>query len=50
MNPETVKRIEAYLKEHGLGAGEGPWESYLDDSATTPHDKVRTEVYWPLKR
>jgi effector-binding domain-containing protein len=44
------RRIEGYLEEHGLRAGEGPWESYVDDSATTPHDKVRTEVYYPLKR
>jgi len=41
---------EAYLEEHGLRGAEGPWESYVDDAATTPHDKLRTEVFWPLKR
>lgn len=43
-------RIGAWLDEHGLRGAEGPWESYVDDAATTPHDKLRTEVFWPLKR
>jgi effector-binding domain-containing protein len=47
---KEYRRIEAWCEEHGYRVGEGPWESYVDDAATTPHDKVRTEVFWPLKR
>ncbi len=47
---KEYRRIEEYLQEHGLRGGDGPWESYVDDAETTPRDKVRTEVFWPLKR
>jgi effector-binding domain-containing protein len=47
---QEYRRIEAWLTDEGKRAGEGPWESYVDDEATTPRDKMRTEVYWPLKR
>jgi effector-binding domain-containing protein len=47
---KEYRRIEAWCEEHGYRVGEGPWESYVDDAATTPHDKLRTEVFWPLKR
>jgi effector-binding domain-containing protein len=47
---KEYRRIEAWCEEHGYRVGEGPWESYVDDAATTPHDKVRTEVFWPLRR
>lgn len=47
---KEYRRIEAWCEEHGYRVGEGPWESYVDDAATTPHDRMRTEVFWPLKR
>jgi AraC family transcriptional regulator len=47
---QEYRRIEAWLKDEGHRAGDGPWESYVDDAETTRRDLVRTEVYWPLKR
>jgi effector-binding domain-containing protein len=47
---QEYRRIEAWLTDEGKRAGEGPWESYVDDEAITPRDKMRTEVFWPLKR
>lgn len=47
---KVYRRIEEWCRDNGHRVGEGPWESYVDDPEKTPHDKVRTEVYWPLKR
>ncbi len=46
--PQEYPRIEAWLTEKEKRPGVGPWESYVDDAATTPHAKLRTEVYWPV--
>jgi effector-binding domain-containing protein len=47
---EEYARLERWLRENGKKAGVGPWEVYVDDSDSTPHDRVRTEVYWPVAR
>jgi len=46
--PQEYPRVEAWLAEKAKRPGVGPWESYVDDMATTPHDQLRTELYWPI--
>jgi AraC family transcriptional regulator len=45
---EEYGRLHTWLREKGKTPGVGPWEVYVDDPDTTPHDKVKSEVYWPV--
>ena len=45
---KEYRRLDEWIGEHKKPRGRGPWEVYLDDPDQMPHDKVKTEVYWPL--
>jgi effector-binding domain-containing protein len=47
---QTYGMLEAWLNEHGEQAGQGPWESYVDDPTEVQDpSQLRTEVIWPLR-
>jgi effector-binding domain-containing protein len=45
----TYDKLGAWIREQGHEAGQGPWESYVDDPAEVDDPaSLRTEVVWPL--
>jgi effector-binding domain-containing protein len=46
---KTYAAFPAYVAAHGYTANGAPFSWYLDDPATTPPEKLRTEIYWPIQ-
>ena len=46
---DTFSELHDWIHAQGHEEGVGPWESYIDDPATTDHATLRTEVVWPVR-
>ncbi len=46
---EAYNRLAAFVKEKGLEPTGLSYEFYLNDPSETPPDKLKTEIYFPLK-
>jgi effector-binding domain-containing protein len=44
----TYERLQTWITVQRRAPGGGPWESYRDNPATVPAERLCTDITWPL--